>query len=178
MAGEPVWKGMGWRMSNKLLMNEQIKSIEVMLTGVNGEALGVVSREEALSLAKEAKADLVCTSLMSSPPPCKLVARGAAKAQRDQENKEARLKEGAGKAKELRLTPDIEEHDYDTKLRQAAKLLEAGNRVQLVVKISGKEGPKAKALLERLIADLAGSGKKATGIQLSGKQAAVEMLPA
>lgn len=165
-------------MANKLLMNEQIKSLEVALTGVNGESLGVVSRKEALSLAKEAKADLVCTSLMSSPPPCKLVERGAAKAQRDQENKEGRLKDGAGKVKELRLTPDIEEHDYDTKLRQAVKLLESGNRLQLVVKISGKEGPKAKALLERLVADLAASGKKATGIQLSGKQAAVEMLPA
>ncbi|OUS69361.1 translation initiation factor IF-3 [Paenibacillus sp. MY03] len=165
-------------MSGKLLMNEQIKSSEVLLTGLNGESLGVLSRQEALALAKEAKADLVCTSLMSSPPPCKLVSRGSAKAQRDQENKESRLKEGSGKVKELRLTPDIEDHDYDTKLRQAAKLLDSGNRVLLVVKISGKEGPKAKALLERLVADLSGSGKKATGIQLSGKQAAVEMLPA
>jgi translation initiation factor IF-3 len=165
-------------MSGKLLMNEQIKSSEVLLTGLNGESLGVLSRQEALALAKEAKADLVCTSLMSSPPPCKLVSRGSAKAQRDQENKESRLKEGSGKVKELRLTPDIEDHDYDTKLRQAAKLLDSGNRVLLVVKISGKEGPKAKALLDRLVADLSGSGKKATGIQLSGKQAAVEMLPA
>lgn len=165
-------------MSGKLLMNEQIKSSEVLLTGLNGESLGVLSRQEALALAKEAKADLVCTSLMSSPPPCKLVSRGSAKAQRDQENKESRLKEGSGKVKELRLTPDIEDHDYDTKLRQAAKLLDSGNRVLLVVKISGKEGPKAKSLLERLIADLSESGKKATGIQLSGKQAAVEMLPA
>ncbi|QNK57134.1 translation initiation factor IF-3 [Paenibacillus sp. PAMC21692] len=164
-------------MSGKLLMNEQIKSSEVLLTGLNGESLGVLSRQEALALAKEAKADLVCTSLMSSPPPCKLVSRGSAKAQRDQENKESRLKEGSGKVKELRLTPDIEDHDYDTKLRQAAKLLDSGNRVLLVVKISGKEGPKAKALLERLVADLSESGKKATGIQLSGKQAAVEMLP-
>ncbi|GBG10942.1 translation initiation factor IF-3 [Paenibacillus agaridevorans] len=138
----------------------------------------MLSHQKALALAKEAKADLVCTSLMSSPPPCKLVSRGSAKAQRDQENKESRLKEGSGKVKELRLTPDIEDHDYDTKLRQAAKLLDSGNRVLLVVKISGKEGPKAKALLDRLVADLSGSGKKATGIQLSGKQAAVEMLPA
>jgi len=165
-------------MSGKLLMNEQIKSSEVLLTGLNGESLGVLSRQEALALAKEAKADLVCTSLMSSPPPCKLVSRGSAKAQRDQENKESRLKEGSGKVKELRLMPDIEDHDYDTKLRQAAKLLDSGNRVLLVVKISGKEGPKAKALLDRLVADLSGSGKKSTGIQLSGKQAAVEMLPA
>lgn len=164
-------------MAGRLLINEAIKSSEVLLTGLNGETLGVLTREEALALAKEAKADLVCTSLMSSPPPCKLVSRGAAKSQRDQEKKESRLKEGPGKVKELRLTPDIEDHDYDTKLRQAAKLLEGGNRVQLVVRISGKEGPKAKSLLERLTADLAGSGKKATGIQLSGKQAAVELLP-
>ena len=62
-----------------LMMNEKIKAREVELTGLNGEELGVVSRDEALALAKRHKADLVCTSLFSSPPPCKLVSRGQAK---------------------------------------------------------------------------------------------------
>ena len=164
-------------MATKLIMNEAIKASEVLLTGLNGESLGVVSREEALAIAKELKVDLICDSLMSSPPPCRLVGRGAAKREKDQAGKEARQQSGQVKVKEIRLSANIEDHDYDTKCRQAEKLLSAGNGVLMVVKITGKEGPAAKALLERLTADLKASGKKKTGIQVSGKQAAVELLP-
>lgn len=160
-----------------MIINEKIKASEVQLTGVNGEDLGVVSRDEALALAKQHKVDLVCTSLLSSPPPCKLVARGAAKQEAAKEKQDARKKEGPLKVKEIRLTANIEDHDYDTKLRQAEKLLTSGNAVQLVVKIQGKEGPKAKELLEQMLKDLSSCGKKETGLQLSGKQAAVQVNP-
>lgn len=162
-----------------MIMNEKIKAAEVQLTGINGEDIGVVSRAKALALAKERKADLVCDSLMSSPPPCRLVVKGMAKQQASQDKREAKLKErpASVKVKELRLTVDIEQHDYETKERQAAKLLASGNAVQLVVRIQGKEGPKAKVLLERLLADLAPHGKKQSGIQVSGKQAAVQVNP-
>ncbi|SDW65044.1 translation initiation factor IF-3 [Paenibacillus sp. CF384] len=160
-----------------MIVNEQIKASEVLLTGLNGESLGVVSREEALALAREYKVDLVCTSLMSSPPPCTLISRGAAKESAAAAKREERKKDQPLKAKEIRLTPHIEEHDYDTKLRQCEKLLASGNAVDLVVRVQGKEGPKAKELLEQLLKDLSGSGKKETGIQLSGKQAAVRVLP-
>ncbi|TFE23384.1 translation initiation factor IF-3 [Cohnella luojiensis] len=160
-----------------LILNEKIKASEVLLTGVNGEDLGVVSRDEALAMARKLKVDLVCTSLFSSPPPCKLVSRGAAKQEAAKEKQDARKKDLQLKVKEIRLTASIEEHDYETKQRQAEKLLASGNAVQLVVKIQGKEGPKAKELLERLLKDLAAGGKKETGIQLSGKQAAVRVVP-
>jgi translation initiation factor IF-3 len=161
-----------------LIMNEKIKASEVALTGLNGEELGVVSRTEALELAKKLKADLVCTSLMSSPPPCKLTARGTAK-QAAQQPKQNSSKTGQPvKTKELRLTAGIEDHDYDTKRRQAEKLLASGSAVQLVVRIQGaKEAPKAKELMERLLKDLASLGKRETGIQQSGKGAAVRVLP-
>lgn len=160
-----------------LIMNEKIKAAEVLLTGLNGEDLGVVSRDEALRMARELKADLVCTSLFSSPPPCKLVAKGMAKQEADKEKQAVRKQEGPLKVKEIRLTANIEDHDYDTKCRQADKLLLSGNAVQLVVRIQGKEGPQAKELLERMLKDLAASGRKETGIQLSGKQAAVKVIP-
>ncbi|GKU77928.1 translation initiation factor IF-3 [Paenibacillus sp. L3-i20] len=165
-------------MGTKLTMNEAIKASEVQLTGLQGENLGVVARDKALSMAKELKVDLVCTSLLSSPPPCKLMSRGGAQRQKEQVQRETRLKEGPVKVKEIRLTANIEDHDYDTKCRQGEKLLESGSSVMLVVRIQGKEGPQAKALLERLITDLSSSGKKATGIQISGKQAAIQLLPA
>ncbi|RED64617.1 translation initiation factor IF-3 [Cohnella lupini] len=160
-----------------LIMNEKIKASEILLTGVNGESLGVVSRDEALAMARKLKVDLVCTSLFSSPPPCKLVSSGAAKQEAAKGKQDARKKDQGPKLKEIRLTANTEEHDYETKQRQAEKLLAAGNAVQLVVKIQGKEGPKAKELLERLVKDLATVGKKETGLQLSGKQAAVRVNP-
>lgn len=164
-------------MASMVMMNEKIRASEVRLTGLQGEDLGIVPRDEALAKARELKADLVCTSLMSSPPPCKLIDKGQARKQADQEKRSAKAKEQPGKIKELRLTPHIEEHDYDTKLRQAAKLLGSGSSVQLVVRIQGKEGPKAKELLERMLKDLTGSGKKQSGIAVSGKQASVQILP-
>ncbi|RJE84309.1 translation initiation factor IF-3 [Paenibacillus sp. 1011MAR3C5] len=164
-------------MASKLVMNEAIKAVEVSLTGLDGERIGVVSRQEALELAKQLKADLVCDSLMSSPPPCRLVSRGAAKQEKDKAGKEARQKDGQVKVKEIRLTASIEDHDYETKRRQAEKLLESGYGVLLVVRIQGKEGPAAKALLEGLATDLKVRGTRKTGVQLSGKQAALELMP-
>ncbi|MCM3749615.1 translation initiation factor IF-3 [Paenibacillus pasadenensis] len=178
-----------------VLINEQIRASEVELTGLRGERIGVVSRQEALALAKQAGADLVCTSLMSSPPPCSLMAKGKAKAAAQKEAAAARKPAGASaggrsgagsggkgggqdKAKELRFTAHIEEHDYDTKLRQADKHLRSGKPVQLVVKASGpKEGPAAKAVLERLLADLKEAGVKETGVQTSGKGSQVRVNP-
>jgi translation initiation factor IF-3 len=160
-----------------MILNEKIKASEVLLTGINGENLGVVTRDEALALARKHKVDLVCSSLFSSPPPCKLVGRGAAKQEAVKEKQDTRKKDQPLKLKEIRFTANIEEHDYETKQRQAEKLLQSGNTVQLVVKMQGKEGPKAKELIERLLIDLASSGKKETGIQVSGKQAAVRVNP-
>jgi translation initiation factor IF-3 len=160
-----------------MIKNEKIKASEVQLTGLHGENLGVVPISEALALATKWKVDLVCTSLMSSPPPCKLIGSGAAKQEVLQEKQRARKKEQPLKIKEIRLTANIEDHDYETKRSQAERILRAGDAVQLVVRIQGKEGPKAKELLEQLVKDLSHCGTKNSGIQLSGKQAEVQLNP-
>ncbi|MBD7970767.1 translation initiation factor IF-3 [Paenibacillus gallinarum] len=156
-----------------MIKNEKIKASEVHVTGLAGEDLGLMSTSEALKLAKELKVDLVCTSLMTSPPPCKLIGAGAAK----QEALAEKRKDRAPKTKEIRLTPHIEEHDYDTKKTQMERILKTGDIVKLVVKIQGKQGEAAKKLLEDFIRDLKPLGKPSTGIQLSGKQAVVELHP-
>lgn len=168
-----------------VLINEQIKADEVVLTGLAGEKLGVVSKSEALALARSKGVDLVCTSLMSSPPPCSLVAKGKGKALAQKEAAASKTNVGRAarnsgkeKVKELRFTAHIEEHDYDTKLRQADKHLRSGKPVQLVVKASGaKEAPVAKAVLERLLVDLKEAGVKDTGIQTGGKGSQVKLNP-
>lgn len=170
-----------------VLMNEQIRASEVLLTGLKGENIGIVTREEALAMARSSKADLVCTSLMSSPPPCSLMAKGKAKAAAQKEStaahKSGKQQQAGGngrpeKVKELRLTAHTEQHDYDTKLRQADKHLRSGKPVQLVVKASGaKEGAAARKVLEQLLSDLKEVGSKETGIQTSGKGSQVTLRP-
>jgi translation initiation factor IF-3 len=170
-----------------VFMNEQIRASEVVLTGLRGEKLGIVSREEALGMARSQGADLVCTSLMSSPPPCSLMAKGQAKAAAQKEAASARKASpapsagrsgGKEKVKELRFTAHIEEHDYETKLRQADKHLRSGKPVQLVVQASGaKEAAAAKTVLERLVTDLKEAGVKETGLQTGGKGSKVKLNP-
>ncbi|MBP2001933.1 translation initiation factor IF-3 [Paenibacillus shirakamiensis] len=156
-----------------MILNEKIKASEVHLTGLDGEDLGIMDKAEALAMAKQLKVDLVCTSLMSSPPPCVLMGAGTAKQRASQERK----KNQPSKIKEIRLTPQIESHDYETKLNQAERLLQSGDAIQLVVRISGKEGPKAKQLLESFMNDLKAVASPNSGIQISGKQAAVQLNP-
>ncbi|MFD2114721.1 translation initiation factor IF-3 [Paenibacillus yanchengensis] len=162
---------------SRVIKNEQIKAAEVVLTGLDGESLGIVTREDAMRLAKDADVDLVCTSLLESPPPCQLIAKGEANRQRDQRKKAESKATNASKPKELRLTVQIEEHDYDTKCRQAQKWLQQGEQVLLTVKVTGKQSAQAKQLVERLVTDLAIYGKKQSGIQQSGKQVAVVLSP-
>jgi translation initiation factor IF-3 len=156
-----------------MIMNEKIKAAEVHVTGLNGEDLGVLETREALALAKKLKVDLVCTSLYSSPPPCKLIGAGAAK----QETQQARKQERAPKVKELRLTVNIEDHDYETKKQQAERILKSGDAVLAVVAVKGKEGEAARRMLEGLVKELTGISKPKTGIQVSGKQASVQLDP-
>ncbi|WP_058303663.1 translation initiation factor IF-3 [Gorillibacterium timonense] len=154
-----------------MIANEKIKAADVHLFGLEGEDLGIVPTREALELAKKHKVDLMCTSLLTSPPPCRLIAKGKAKEQ------EQASRERKSKVKELRLTPQIEEHDLDTKRLQAERILKAGDSVLLTVKISGKQGQQARELCESLIRDLKPLGRPKTGVQVSGKQAAVQVDP-
>ncbi|GGI95662.1 translation initiation factor IF-3 [Paenibacillus hunanensis] len=157
-----------------MIKNEKIKASEVHVTGINGEDLGIMPTAEALKLAKQLKVDLVCTSLLSSPPPCQLIGAGAARQKQQQEAK----RERPAKLKEIRLTASIEDHDYETKQQQARRLLQSGHPVMLVVKTgNNKESAAARKLLEDLVRDLKAEGRPATGIQVSGKQSMVQLDP-
>ncbi|MCM3141348.1 translation initiation factor IF-3 [Brevibacillus sp. MER 51] len=160
-----------------MILNEKIKAAVVQLTGVNGEDLGIISTKEALQMAQEQGVDLVCLSLASSPPPCQLVNRTNYKEQLIKENAKNRKAEKGVKVKEIRLSAYIEDHDYDTKKRQAERILLSGDAVQLIVKLEKKENQEAKRLLEQLIKDLNHCGKQDKGIQVSGKQVVANLLP-
>ncbi|PZT55122.1 translation initiation factor IF-3 [Paenibacillus silvae] len=161
-----------------MIKNEKIKAAEVQLTGLNGEDLGVMSTREALALAKQHKVDLVCTSLMSSPPPCKLIGAGAAREEAQQAKKQASKSPDKRKIKEIRLQLQMEDHDRDVKQSQAERILKKGDSVKFVIQVhGGKEGEAGKAWAEELCKALKDVGSKTTGIQVSGKQVVVQLDP-
>ncbi|WP_153978150.1 translation initiation factor IF-3 [Paenibacillus xylanilyticus] len=161
-----------------MIKNEKIKASEIELTGLNGEDLGIMSTKEALTLAKQHKVDLVCLSLMTSPPPCKLIRAGAAKEEAQQEKKKSGKSPDKRKVKEIRLNLQMEDHDRDTKQAQAERILKKGDSVKLVIQVHGsKEGAAGKEWAEQLSKSLAEYGTKTTGIQVSGKQVVVQLDP-
>ncbi|WP_184186877.1 translation initiation factor IF-3 [Paenibacillus sp. JGP012] len=161
-----------------MIKNEKIKAAEVQLTGLNGEDLGIMSTREALALAKQHKVDLVCTSLMSSPPPCKLIGAGAAREEAQQAKKQVSKSPDKRKIKEIRLQLQMEDHDRDVKQSQAERILKKGDSVKFVIQVHGaKEGEAGKAWAEELCKALKDVGSKTTGIQVSGKQVVVQLDP-
>lgn len=162
----------------QIIKNEKIKAAEVQLTGLNGEDLGIMSTREALALAKQHKVDLVCTSLMSSPPPCKLIGAGAAREEAQQAKKQASKSPDKRKVKEIRLQLQMEDHDRDVKQSQAERILRKGDSVKFVIQVHGaKEGEAGKVWAEELCKALKDVGSKTTGIQVSGKQVVVQLDP-
>lgn len=161
-----------------MIKNEKIKASEIELTGLNGEDLGIMSTKEALALAKQHKVDLVCLSLMTSPPPCKLIRAGATKEEAQQEKKKSGKSPDKRKVKEIRLNLQMEDHDRDTKQAHAERILKKGDSVKLVIQVHGsKEGAAGKEWAEQLSKSLAEYGTKTTGIQVSGKQVVVQLDP-
>ncbi|PYE50145.1 translation initiation factor IF-3 [Paenibacillus barcinonensis] len=162
----------------QIIKNEKIKAAEVQLTGLNGEDLGVMSTREALALAKQYKVDLVCMSLMSSPPPCKLIGAGAARDEAQQAKKQAGKSPDKRKVKEIRLQLQMEDHDRDVKQSQAERILKKGDSVKFVIQVHGaKEGEAGKVWAEELCKALKDVGSRTTGIQVSGKQVVVQLDP-
>lgn len=160
-----------------MVKNEKIKASEVHLTGLNGEDLGIVPTKEALQMAKKLKVDLVCLSLSASPPPCQLANPSEFQKRKDLERKKERQAEKGVKTKEIRLSAFIEDHDYETKKRQAEKVLTTGDAVQLTVRLERKESQEAKSLIERLVKELKHCGNQDKGIQASGKQVVAVLRP-
>jgi len=124
---------------DKHLLNEAIKAPEIRLIGVDGEALGVLTREEALQLAEDAGVDLVAVSPDSKPAVCKLIDYGKLKYREQKKAAEARKRSSTNTVKELRLRYSTEQHDLDTKIRKAKGFIENGDRVRFQMRFRGRE---------------------------------------
>ncbi len=131
-----------WRcftIKQELPINSQIREKEVQLIGVNGEKLGVMETRAAIQLAEEKNLDLVLVSPNSRPVVCKIMNYGKYKFEQAKKEKEAKKKQKVLEVKELRVTPNIEEHDFGFKAKNARKFLEAGNKVKITLRFRGRE---------------------------------------
>ena len=129
----------------ELPINTQIKAKEVQLIGDNGEKLGIVSLNEALEKAGEKNLDLVLVAPNANPVVCKIMNYGKYKFEQAKKEKEAKKKQKVLEVKELRVTPNIEEHDFGFKAKNARKFLTDGNKVKITVRFRGREVNNSKA---------------------------------
>lgn len=121
------------------MINEQIRDKEVRLIGEDGEQLGIMSAKEAYRLAQEADLDLVKIAPTAKPPVCKIVDYGKYRYEQIRREKEARKKQKTVELKEVRLSPNIESNDLNTKINAARKFITKGDKVKITLRFRGRE---------------------------------------
>lgn len=121
------------------MINEQIRDKEVRLIGENGDQLGVMSAREALKLAEEEELDLVKIAPTAKPPVCKIIDYGKYRYELARKEKEAKKKQKTVEVKEVRLSPNIDTNDLNTKVNNAKKFIQKGNKVKVTLRFRGRE---------------------------------------
>ena len=116
------------------MINEQIRDREVRLIGENGEQLGIMSADKALSLAEQQNLDLVKIAPQSKPPVCKIMDYGKYRFEQAKREKEARKNQKQAELKEIQMSLNIDTNDFNTKVNQALKFLKNGDKVKLRVR--------------------------------------------
>ena len=124
---------------SELMINEQIRDREIRLIGEDGEQLGIMSARDAMKLAREANLDLVKIAPTAKPPVCKIIDYGKYRYEQARREKEARKKQKTIEVKEIRLSPNIDTNDLNTKVNQARKFVSGGNKVKVDVRFRGRE---------------------------------------
>ncbi len=121
------------------MINERIRDREVRLVSENGEQLGIMSSREALKLAREADLDLVKIAPNAKPPVCKIIDYGKYRYELARKEKEAKKKQKTMEVKEVRLSPNIDTNDLNTKANQARKFITKGDKVKVTLRFRGRE---------------------------------------
>lgn len=130
-----------WRCTkiSDLMINERIRDKEVRLISQSGEQLGIMSSKEAMRLAREADLDLVKIAPTAKPPVCKIIDYGKYRYEQARKVKEAKKKQKTIDTKEIRLSPNIDTNDLNTKVNQAKKFLQKGAKVKVSLRFRGRE---------------------------------------
>ncbi len=127
------------RIISELMINEQIRDKEVRVIGTDGEQLGVMDIKEAKKLAEEAGVDLIKIAPTAKPPVCKIMDYGKYKYEQTRREKENKKKQKTIETKEVRLSPNIDTNDLNTKANMARKFLTKGDKVKVTLRFRGRE---------------------------------------
>lgn len=138
----PAFFYLFWRwpiISKDHVINDEIRAKEVRVVGANGEQLGVIPIREALQLALEANMDLVNVAPTAKPPVCRIMDYGKFRYEQQKKDKEQRKNQKVVDIKEVRFSATIDEHDYQTKLRNVVKFLKEEDKVKCTIRFRGRE---------------------------------------
>lgn len=130
-----------WRwthIAKEALINGEIRAKELRVIGDNGEQIGVKSLQDSLTIAESFDLDLVLVSPQAKPPVARIMDYGKYRYEQQKKEKEQRKNAKVINVKEVRLSPSIDDHDYQTKLRQAIKFLEKGDKVKASIRFRGR----------------------------------------
>ena len=129
----------GCKTISELKINEQIREKEVRVIGENGDQLGIMSAKDAQKLAQEAELDLVMIAPTAKPPVCKIIDYGKYRYELARKEKEAKKKQKVIEIKEVRLSPNIDTNDLNTKVSAARKFISKGDKVKVTLRFRGRE---------------------------------------
>ena len=162
------------------MINGQIRDKEVRVISEDGEQLGVMSSKDAMKLAKEAELDLVKIAPKAQPPVCKIIDYGKYKYELARKEKEAKKKQKTVEVKEVRLSPNIDTNDLNTKVNNAKKFISKGNKVKVTLRFRGREmahPEMGKGLLEQFVQACGEDGVMEKAPKMEGRSLAMFIAP-
>lgn len=166
--------------SKRAIINEAVEALEVLLIGADGEQLGVVKTTEALSMAQEASLDLVQIAGDSNPVVCKIMDYGKHLFDIKKKRAASKKKQKQTQVKEMKFRPGTEDGDYQVKLRNLTRFLEAGDKAKVTLRFRGREMAHQELgmeLLKRVEADLAELGAVEQFPKMEGRQMTMVISP-
>ncbi|MFA5389036.1 MAG: translation initiation factor IF-3 [Candidatus Omnitrophota bacterium] len=168
------------RISKDLRINQRIRVKEVRLIGPASEQMGIVNTQDALQKAEELGLDLVEVAGQTAPPVCRIMNYSKYKYEQEKKEKEARKHQKTVHLKEIKMKPNIEEHDYQFKLHHMKEFLTRGDKAKLTMTFRGREMSHlniGKKIVDRVIADLSEAGEIEKGPMMDGRNIMVHFMP-
>ena len=162
------------------MINEDIRAAEVRVIDNDGSQLGIMSSNDAMEAANKKNLDLVMISPNANPPVCKIMDYGKYRFELAKKEKENRKNQKVVNLKEVRLSPSIDNHDFETKLKNACKFLKAGDKVKVSVRFRGREihhSAIGEEILERFVKGAEEFGTVDKKAKLEGKNLAITISP-
>ena len=160
--------------------NNRISSPEVQVIGSNGNNLGILNTNEAISMAKDQGLDLIEISPNAKPPVCKIIDMGKFKYDAQKKANVAKKKQKIVALKEIKMRPVTETHDYEFKVKNAKKFIEKGDKVKFTIRFKGRElqhSHLGKELMDKIKVDMQDIGKVELHPKFDGKQMIMVIQP-